>query len=74
MVKPSSVLHRFCLALALLAIPVQEGRTQDQPDAAKRAAEARVRPGDRIMLRFLRERELSDSLYVNERGESAFPT
>lgn len=34
---------------------------------------ARVKPGDRIGLHFLRERELSESLYVNERGEAAFP-
>ena len=40
---------------------------------ATRAATARVRPGDRIILRFLRDRELSDSLVVNERGESSFP-
>jgi protein involved in polysaccharide export with SLBB domain len=34
---------------------------------------ARVRPGDKITLHFLRERELSESLTVNERGEAAFP-
>ena len=32
-----------------------------------------MRPGDRIALHFLRERELSESLTVNERGEAAFP-
>jgi polysaccharide export outer membrane protein len=41
--------------------------------AARRGILARVRPGDRIGLHFLRERELSESLTVNERGEAAFP-
>jgi protein involved in polysaccharide export with SLBB domain len=41
--------------------------------AARRATLAMVKPGDRIGLHFLRERELSESLYVNERGEAAFP-
>lgn len=41
--------------------------------AAKRAVAARVRPGDRIALNFFRERELSESLVVSERGDAAFP-
>jgi polysaccharide export outer membrane protein len=42
-------------------------------DAARRAATARVRPGDRIELQFRRDRELNSSISVNERGEAVFP-
>lgn len=42
-------------------------------DAARRAATAFVRPGDRIELQFRRDRELNSSINVNERGEAAFP-
>lgn len=68
-----NALARAGLTLALLLAPHGPVEGQDIAGAAKRAAAARVRPGDRILLHFLRERELSDSLYVNERGESAFP-
>ena len=42
-------------------------------DAARRAATALVRPGDRIELQFRRDRELNSSVSVNERGEAVFP-
>lgn len=40
---------------------------------AQRAANAPVRPGDRIDLQFRRDRELNSSINVNERGEAVFP-
>ncbi len=46
---------------------------QTVEDAARRAANARVRPGDRIELQFRRDRELNSSINVNERGEAVFP-
>lgn len=42
-------------------------------DATRRATTAKVRPGDRIGLHFLRDRQMSESLFVDERGEAAFP-
>lgn len=49
-------------------------QTQDGvQDAARRAAAAPLRPGDRIDLHFLRDRDLSGSVTVNERGEVVFP-
>jgi len=44
-----------------------------QDDAAARSAATYVRPGDLIVLHFLRERQLSDSVFVSERGDAAFP-
>jgi len=41
--------------------------------AATRAAAAQVRSGDVILLHIAREPELSDSIFVTERGEAAFP-
>ena len=46
---------------------------QTVEEAARRAATARVRPGDRIELQFRRDRELNSSVNVNERGEAVFP-
>ena len=40
---------------------------------ARRAATAKIRPGDRIELKFLTARELSGPVSVNERGEAVFP-
>jgi polysaccharide export outer membrane protein len=41
--------------------------------AAKRAAAAKVKPGDQVALHFLRDPSLSATVTVNERGEAAFP-
>jgi protein involved in polysaccharide export with SLBB domain len=61
-------------ALALVLSLGFSAQAQDGVDAAaKRTAETRVRPGDRITLHFMRDRELSDSLVVTERGDAAFP-
>lgn len=45
---------------------------QSSADVAMRAASTRVSPGDRIELHFLRDRELSGGVTVNERGEAVF--
>jgi polysaccharide export outer membrane protein len=59
--------------LLLLAwVPPAEGQVR-QDGAAQRAATLRVRPGDQVALRFLREPLLSGAMTVSERGEAAFP-
>lgn len=45
----------------------------DVDDAARRAAAAHIRPGDRIELQFRRDRDLNSSVTVNERGHAVFP-
>lgn len=66
-------------ALIALTLVVSSGvviplRGQDAvEEAARRAATAFVRPGDRIELQFRRDRELNSSISVNERGEAVFP-
>jgi protein involved in polysaccharide export with SLBB domain len=40
---------------------------------ARRTAASHVRPGDRIVLHFLRDRELSETVEVTERGEVPLP-
>src|SRR5438067_1510036 len=40
---------------------------------ARRAAATHVRPGDRIGVHFARDKSLSDTISVNERGEAVFP-
>lgn len=42
-------------------------------EAARRMASSKVRPGDQIALHFLRDRDLSQTVTVNERGEAVFP-
>lgn len=39
----------------------------------QRTSESHLRSGDLIVLHFLRERQLSDSIFVDERGMAAFP-
>jgi protein involved in polysaccharide export with SLBB domain len=63
------------LLLALLAFPAlaagQNG--SDIGGAAQRAAATRPGSGDQIALNFLRDRELSATVQVNDRGEAVFP-
>ena len=70
-----AILWRFgrtALGLTLLACqPVSAQSAVEQ--AATRAAEFRLRPGDQIALNFLRDRELNGTVTVNERGNAAFP-
>jgi polysaccharide export outer membrane protein len=42
-------------------------------ETARRAAQARVRPGDRIELQFRRDRELNSSIGISEQGDAVFP-
>jgi len=62
---------RAVLALAIVSFPALGQDTVE--DAARRAAQSRIRPGDRIELQFRRDRELNSSINVNERGEAVFP-
>lgn len=66
---------RALCAMALLFMAAGRGAfAQDGiEEAARRAATAKIRPGDRIELRFLTARELSGQVSVNERGEAVFP-
>jgi protein involved in polysaccharide export with SLBB domain len=60
--------------MALLAFLSFEAGAQDGiATAARRAAAGKLSPGDRIELHFLRDRELSTSVTVSERGEAVFP-
>ena len=64
-------------ALSALALVLSLGANAHAQDgvegAAKRAAANRVRPGDKVALHFFRERDLNETVEVNERGEAAFP-
>ena len=66
---------RFALTLGLLGLAAATPLySQDSiEEAARRAANALVRPGDRIELQFRRDRELNSSVTVNERGDAVFP-
>jgi protein involved in polysaccharide export with SLBB domain len=65
---------RALSGLGFLLLPVGTLHGQNAvEDAARRAASALVRPGDRIELQFRRDRELNSSVGVNERGEGVFP-
>jgi protein involved in polysaccharide export with SLBB domain len=59
-------------ALAFSGFSV-ELAAQASSDSAIRIASARLRAGDQIALNFLRDRELSGTVTVNERGVAAFP-
>lgn len=61
------------LALLFLALAAGSVSAQGSTDAAVRVAQNRVSTGDVIILHFLRERMLSDSVVVNARGEAVFP-
>lgn len=51
-----------------------KARGQDAVQAAAvRAAAGFPRPGDQIVLQFVRERELNETVTVDERGEAVFP-
>ena len=67
---PRRVLNALALVLSLGGVAYGQNGTDD---AAKRSANTRVRPGDRVALLFHRDRELSADVSVNEHGEAAFP-
>lgn len=61
-------------AVVLIAGYAGQLRAQgDVDEAARRAAAAHIRAGDRIELQFRRDRELNSSVTVNERGHAVFP-
>lgn len=65
---------RHMIAVTAVAAHAGVAAAQNGADsAAVRAAQAQVRPGDRIALVVHRERELSGEIAVNERGEATFP-
>lgn len=65
---------RPCIVAAMMCLASSDARAQDQAnESVRRAAGARIRPGDRIELQFRRDRELNSSIIVNERGEAVFP-
>lgn len=66
------------ISLLALCLAASGGATsvlgaQDGTGVAKRAAATSLHPGDRIDLGFRRDRELSTTAMVNERGEAVFP-
>ena len=68
----SSLSARLAGALILVVSIAATSSAQDG-GAAARAAETYLRPGDIIVLHFPRERLLNDSIFVDERGQAAFP-
>jgi polysaccharide export outer membrane protein len=61
------------VVLLALARPAIGQAADGAKSAAERAAAGRLQRGDRILLRVVREPELSDSVFVTERGDAAFP-
>jgi protein involved in polysaccharide export with SLBB domain len=61
----------LCFA-ALIGVPGLLA-AQNGSDVAQRAALTTLHPGDRIDVGFRRDRELSTTAIVNERGEAVFP-
>lgn len=57
----------------LLSLSTAAAAQNGVGNAAARAAATRARPGDQIVLTVLRDKELSATVNVNERGEAAFP-
>jgi protein involved in polysaccharide export with SLBB domain len=68
----SSLSARLAGALVFVVSIATASSAQDG-GAAARAAETYLRPGDIIVLHFPRERLLNDSIFVDERGQAAFP-
>jgi protein involved in polysaccharide export with SLBB domain len=69
--------RQFIIATGLVVVALLRSATavaqNDVSGVASRAATQAIRPGDKIELNFLRDRELNASLTVNERGETVFP-
>ena len=66
--------RRLAVLVFLTAFFGGEARAQSDVTAvAARAATQLIRPGDRIELRFHRDRDLNATVTVNERGEGIFP-
>ena len=67
------LVRRGVIALLIGAACVARSGAQTSESAARRGSDALVRPGDRIMLRVLRENDLNADLIVSEQGEAPFP-
>lgn len=67
--------HLFAAAAALLALASADRLpAQDTvAEAARRAAAAPLRPGDRVDLLFRQDPTLNSSVVVNEQGQAVFP-
>jgi protein involved in polysaccharide export with SLBB domain len=64
------------VALVVLAGLAAGSRAHAQDsgdDAVRKAATTRLRPGDQIALHFVKDKDLSQTVTVNERGEAVFP-
>jgi polysaccharide export outer membrane protein len=59
----------FGIALVLCALPSASAQDTAKVAAALRAGEARVQPGDRVVVKVYRESGLSDEVMVNPRGD-----
>jgi polysaccharide export outer membrane protein len=67
-------MRALTVLLLLLGIRSTAARAQDTSNVAvRRAADTRLRPGDQIALSFLRERDLNNTVTVDERGTAVFP-
>lgn len=58
-----------CAALLLGAPAVSQAQDVAVEAVTRRAVEGRVEPGDRVVVKVYREKELSDDVMVNSRGE-----
>ena len=73
-IRIPSICGAAALAILLSASERVGAQSQDGVEAAaRRAASSRLRPGDQIALNFMRDRELSGTVTVDERGIAAFP-
>jgi protein involved in polysaccharide export with SLBB domain len=69
-----SISRSLVLLICLTCLcSAQLSAQDDVMGVARRAAAQTIRPGDRIDLRFLRDRELNATLTVDERGQAVFP-
>ena len=69
-----SRITRLGVLALLFSLPAAGGAlAQGAQDASERVTQSRVSTGDVIILHFLRERTLSDSVVVDARGNAVFP-
>ena len=66
-------IFRISLLVAGLAVPVASAAQQAASSSVIRAAQARVEPGDRIVMTVHREPQLSTTVMVDARGDIAVP-
>jgi protein involved in polysaccharide export with SLBB domain len=71
MAGTSSLAARLVGALLFVSATASVSSAQNGGTPA-RATDSYLRPGDLIVVHFLRERQLSDSIFVDERGSASF--